>query len=642
MASQFIQASQMSPIQGSIGQQSIVTSNEPTNADLIAPVLKTADMAGDLYSESKAKSIVNEEIENIDRVRAEAEKGQFTSGDPVPESLKADQKEWDMMAGAVQSGVMSRENARLIASSRIRARIAEEPFFADRMRKAASGVLGFNIESEGAQQYFNSFATNASIAQQQNASVDKEREKLMNEARRYKEVGIFDTVEEGYQLLVKNEAATARLSLSENELSMGGIDAQKHGSNFVQEEQVKGWGTLLGEVKAFEKNEGKPIDGVAFSRIINERRQDAKARLNASWTAGGAPLNTPAYDKALNNTLSIYDEMEEYANLVGVDNLTKVQIERNVQARELFGDKYFSTMKTLAQIDRNFANDVVAMAGMTPSQRERMFVNNPKLRDAYGLATSDPQEFNKLLAGAGTSLLTGEGLADHDPNVIDAAAQFMNENGSKEARAAAVQSLFRGGYEWKGSSLASSKSPRQSSPETIQTLTRQYKEGLKPAMDQLTDIIARDPTIHYEVGTDGKISVTQTTEQGAIPTIDPVSGLTENPREVQARLLSFRNAKQTADKINVFAQALGNEWSAEFGDTLDEYAVKLETLGKSGINEANTRRIETTNKAMAGVAGLIMDNDTKGAEAEYNRLRNENPLLYPYTFDEVLDEAMGE
>jgi len=65
---QFIQANQLSGVQGSLGQQSLVSAPEPTTADLAGPVIQAADVAGDIYSQSKAKSIVSEELENVERL----------------------------------------------------------------------------------------------------------------------------------------------------------------------------------------------------------------------------------------------------------------------------------------------------------------------------------------------------------------------------------------------------------------------------------------------------------------------------------------------------------------------------------------------------------------------------------------------
>ena len=640
---QFIQANQLSGVQGSLGQQSLVSAPEPTTADLAGPVIQAADVAGDIYSQSKAKSIVSEELENVEAARAAAESGQFGPGSDVPESLKVDQKEWDMIAGAVANGSMSREGARLLASSRLRSRIAEEPLFADRMRKAASGVLGFNIESEGARQYFSSFATNASLAQQKNAEADKEREKMMNQARRFKETGMFSSVEAGYKMLVKNNAAKMRVELAKNELAVDGINSQEFGSKFIQEEHVTAWGSFLGEVKAFETEQGKAIDGVAFSRITDERKQDAVARFNTAWGEGGAPLNTPAYDRALEGVVNIYDEMKDFSESYGVDNLTSIEIERNIQARELFGDKYFSTMKTITQnFGQQVASDVISLTGVNASQRERMFKNNEQLRNAYGLAGADPAEFNKVLGTVGVDILEGNSLEGKDPAVVDAAATFLYNSGNKATMKATVQSMFEGGQVWKGTSLAASKDPRQTPQENIDTLNRQYKEGVKPLMTQLSNISASDPTINFSIGGDGKVVVSQDSAQGAMPNVDPTSGLVTNPRQVQARLLSFRNAKQTANKLNTFAQAHNNGWSGQFGETLDEYSLRVEKLGKDGTVNAQAALIKQTNASMGLVADLIGNNKTDEAEEEYNQLREDSPLLYRYSFDEVLDRALGE
>lgn len=641
---QFIQPSQLPEVQGTIGQQQIVQSNKPTLDKLTTPLIGFAGEVGQEYSKNKGESLVTETLEDIDKARAVAEQGNFVAGDTVPPSVKLDQKEWNMIAGAVQAGTMSRENARLLASSRLRSRIAEEPLFAKQIRQSASGVLGFNIESEGAQQYFASFATNADIASAQASLEDKERTKKMNEARRGFEVGLFESVESGYKLIVASDVSKRRMELAEQQLTMNGMTSQEFASQFVQEEQVTAWGQTLGEIKAFEIENGKPIDAVAFNRILDERKQDAVSRFNASWRKGKAPINTPEYDRAVANVTKEYDAMKEYAEAYGIDKLTSVQIERNIQARALYGDKFFPQMKFIVQeFGQQVASDYIRLAGLNDVQRKRMFADNPRLEEAYNLLGLDSGAFNKMLADVGSRLIKGEPLVDQDPAVVDGVASLLHSSENQDTKKAAVQGLFEGGLQWKAISLLAKGSPRIEPQENRDTYKTQYEESLAPAIAQLSSEVILDPSLVIDVDDKGFITVRRDDAAvGIEPTVDPHGGLVENPQEVQRRMQNFRRAKQTADKINQFATGHQHGWSRVVGETAEQYRAKVEKLTKDGVANATKQRQTNQSNQVEFIGGLIEDGDLKAAERQYKLLQENFPSAYTMSWEDTLKAIMEE
>lgn len=637
---QIIQPSALSPVQAGIGSQAMVQDNTPTVEGLTQNLLNSADMAADMYVESKAKSLVTETIEEIDAARAVAERGTFRAGDPVPPELQVDQQQYDMLAGAVQAGTMSRENARLIASSRLRSRIAEQPLFADRMRKAASSVIGFNIESEGAQQYFASFATNAAIGQQQEGRIDKKKREMLNEAQRFHEVGLFDSQEAAYEMLVRADAAASMKQLAADKLEMGGMTSQQFGTEFNSANQVSAWGTLIGEVRSFEIAEGKPVDGVAFSRILDERKQQAVAEFNNGWSKS-APTGTPEYNRAIGNLTAQYDEMKDFVDTYGVDNLNKVAIERSVQAREIYGDQFFPTMKFISQnFGQQVASDVIKLSSLGASQRERMFLGNKPLRDAYELLGQDPAAFNKALGQAGVALVRGADLSKEDPVIIDAAATQLYNDGDKETQRAVVQSLFAGSLNWKGTSVAASKSPRVSDGEVVKIYKRQYEEGVVPAVKQFTDQITANPFLSWSINEAGMLNVEQV--QSA-PDVNRTSfgGLTTDPREAQNRLLQGKRAQQTADKLNQFAKGHKNGWSGVVGESLDQYTTRLTTLVGQGVIDSDNTKTTAVNTEIDDIVTLMENNDLDFAKRRYEKLRDYYPFDVTASWEDVLEELRG-
>jgi hypothetical protein len=642
---QFIQSDQLAPTQGTIGNQGIVnkapTPVGPSIESATNGLLGVADMAGDIYGEIKGKAIAKESVEELDAARAEAEKMRFTSGEDVPEGLNVDQNEWDMMARAVQTGSMSREDARLIASSRIRSKIAQQPLFADRIRRAASGVVGFNIESLGAQEYFSSFATEASLAKQRSDNASSAQGKMWDRAGALAGVGMFATQQEAYTMLVKEDGYKAQKSLAENELAIKGIDSQQFATRFNNANQVSAWGTTLGEVRAFEAIEGKPIDGVAFSRIIDERKQEAIEEFNAGWSKGDSPTGTPEYNRGLAVLTNQYAEMKDFVDVYGVDNLNKVSIQRSVQAREIYGDNFFSKMKTITQnMGQQVASDVLKLSSLSTSQRERMFTGNQPLRDAYELLGQDPDTFNRTLTNTGISLMEGGDLSTQDPVILDAAATELYNSGDKETQTAVVKGLFAGALNWKGTSLAASKSPRVSDQEVVKIYKRQYEEGVVPAVKQFTDQITSNPFLSWSVDTDGMLNVEQV--QSA-PDVNRTSfgGLAPDPREAQNRLLQGKRAQQTADKLNQFAKGHRNGWSAVVGESLDQYTNRLTTLVGEGVVDSDNTKTTAVNTEIDDIVTLMENNDLDFAKRRYEKLRDFYPFDVTASWEDVLEDLRG-
>ena len=637
----FIQPQQLAQVQGSMGNQAIVQNNEPNVAQATNNLLQIADVAGDMYAKSKAQSFVTESIEDLDAARAVAEEGRFTTGDQVPEELKVDQKEWDMIAGAVQSGNMSRENARLITSSRLRSRIAQQPLFADRMRQGASAILGFNIQSEGAQQYFNSFATASSLAQERAGGVDKERAKLMNEAARLQEVGIFGSVDEGYRMLVKQSHVANRKKMASDQLELGGITAQQFATQFIAADQSSSWGETLGEIRAFETQQGKPIDGVAFSRILDERRVATVEEFNIGWQKDGAVTGTPEYNRALGNLTKEYTDMKEFAMAYGVDNLTKIELERNVQAREMYGDTFYPTMKFITEtFGQQVASDVIKMSSLTDSQREYRFRNNPQLRNAFELMGSDPDTFNRTLGTVGARLVQGEDLSDVDPVIVDEAAKTLFNEGEPETQKTVIEALSGKNLIIKSLSLMANRSPRTQHADNIAKFKENYSNSLEPAIKQFTQQITANPNLTWKLNNEGMLSVEVV---NTAPDINAVGagGLMPDPVEAQSRLFQAKRAKQTADKINQFAIGHKNGWSTVVGENLEGYSDRVQKLvGSNMVDTANDRN-NVVNSRLDLIVGLIQDNDVEAAERQYLDLQSSYPFVARESWSDVISGTAG-
>lgn len=634
-----IQSNQLSPIQGSIGQQRVVQEQGPTIGSIASNAVQqganTVDMVGDIYAKNEAQALVENTIEEVDAAVAAAERGakENTFSKKAPQELAVNNDEWLMIQNAVASGAMTQEKARLIASSRLRTRIAEQPLFADKLRQAASGVLGFNIESEAARQYFAALPTEAAARggsgrQTYQQKIDEQATAIANT------IGVdFETAR---RTLVTADFAEQQKSALASQLQMGAISAQKYTSDMEVEDQKTAFATLMGEVRAFEAENGKPIDNLAFGRILDERKQVYIEQFNKGWTDANGTLNSPEYTRALTSINQRYDQYKEYIDSVGVDNITAVELERTERARQALGDQFFGPMKFVRE---NFGDrvmsDMVNLASLSDAQRDLVLSRSPQLQQAWQFLNGDPQRFTQTMSSAAQKMLSGQELTEVESNFADYVVKEITTTGSDESKDALVDGLFRSGLPWKGLSSISANSPRLETAERKQYFKTMFEQDLEPTLKQFAAEMTASPAFRWEVGSDGKLMVINDNPAGGLPAVAP-GGLITNPAEQQRDIVAFNRAKQVADKINLFAEGLNNGWSRELNTSLGEYI----NLVNTSVSEAETvvqnlRAEQEGNRFL----GLVESGQIEEAREAYSEMQSRNPALYQRSFDDLAAEA---
>lgn len=635
---QFIQSNQLTPVQGSAGQQQVVQNQGPTLGEGLASVLKNTgsllDVAGDVYSENQAKSIVNEEIQNLDKARSIAEKGKFTAGDPVPESIKLDQKQWDMLATAVQSGALSQDKARLIASSRLRTRIAEEPFFADRMRKAASGVLGFNIESEAAQQYFTSLPTEAQL---NSTSAKSQYAKYADQAQAWKSAGVIENVDEGIQWLAKADMLETQNKVAEVQAEAGIRNANDVANTLIQNHNAVAWSTFLGDMKAEEAQTGQPIKPEEFTRKLDNQRVLFKQRFDNAWVKSGGDLNTPEYNRQLDALNQQYADMKEFANTYGIDNVLKLNVERQNRLFEAAGQQMFPQLTLITKtFGQQTASDLINLAATNSTKRDLLMKQNPELAAAFNLMNQDPKLFNNKLMQVGSKVIRGENLSDEDPALVDYTVKALHDSGSQETKATTIQTLADQGYNWKSLSVLADSRAYLEPEVNKEYFKTQYNQGLPAAVNQLALELQATPGISAEVNDSGDVVVVTDVAGGAGMPQTGTGGLITNPQETQAQIVAVNRAKSLADKINLFNKAMGRGYSQVVGTTKDQYKVDLKKKLNDSINNIKTQQ---TNQMQTDFNSQVANGDLETAQSTYEKMRQQNPDLYNLTWEQVVQEA---
>lgn len=621
---QFIQSDRMAPIQGSAGDQSPVIDQGPTLAEGVAQVGSTIDTLGSIYSNNKAKSLATEEIENIDAAIARAESGEFAPGDDVPESIKLDQKEWDILSTAVINGEMSREKARLIASSRLRTRISEEPFFADRMRRAASGVLGFNIESEAAQQYFASLPTEAGLAQQRGSDQNKkiiEMQQFAEEESRLTGIPADKIYRQMWQL----EAAERNKEMAINRREAGLASDQETFTEFNRENARTAFTGVMGNLKTIYDQEGsvKP-------EVYNQALSDAKAQelqeLSQVWQGDQTAAEYARAQAVIENR---YDSYRSILEAVDYDKLNKIIIDRNANERAIFTDQMFSDVKMI--------NDVAGQEGvkayfdsMSPryneTQRRQLFEQFPILKRLHSLQNASPGELADRLNTTSRKMITGEPFDEQDEEVLDvAAAQLHDKAEDNSIKTKVFDRLAKDGKKYKAISIAVKASPNVTSSENIANVRRAYQEEMPDMIKTVSRQVAAlgqdvndlgEPAVKLEMDNKGNF---------VVESLRPLS-------LPQGKLNELRN---TVAKINQFNKAHNNNWSAELGESKQDYVVKarqfMEEGQRMGLAEINATQQDSFAKAVNAGA-------ENRARELYEQMRESNPDVFTSDFETIFNE----
>lgn len=622
---QFIQANQLNPIQGSAGQQSVVQDQSPTLGEGISGAVQNiggiVDTAGQIYGENKGKSLVNEEIENIDSAISEAESGRFGPGDDVPDSLKLDQQQWDMLSSAVRSGTMSQDRARLIAASRLRSRISEEPFFADRMRKAASGVLGFNIESEAAQQYFASFPTRGQLAEGdvQNKKIQEMQQFAEEESRL---TGI--PADKIYRQMWSLETAERNKEIATLRREQNLITDTEMFTEFNTNNAKTAFTGVLGDLKSVYDEEGS-VKPEVYNKAFADAQQQEMQELAQIWKGD---QSDPAYARAQSVIQERYDGYRTLLEAVDYDKLNQITIDRNSNERTIFTDKTFADVKMINEVagQEGVKAYFDSMSGdMNETQRRQLFERFPILKRLHSLANSSSEELSGRLKETSRKVLTDEPLNESDEEVLDPVVTDIHKNGSDEVKTRVFDKLVRDGKKYKMASIVVNGPPGATSTDNIANVKRMYDEELP---DMVTTLARQVEQFGSEVNRFGEPAVSMEIDNKGNIVVNSLRPMSMP----EGKLSELRN---TASKINQFNKAHRNNWSLELGESADEYRVRVDRLVDEGRGQASAVIKATAQDNFAKFTNAGAEDKARQA---YEAMREENPEAFTTPFETIYEE----
>lgn len=630
---QLIQSNQLSGIPGSAGRQQVIQDTSPTLGSAISGAIDAAtgayDAAGTIYAKNQAQSLVGEELENVDSAIAIAEKKAADEDFVAPDDMPVSSSEFTVIENAVRSGAMSREKARLLASSRLRTRIAEQPMFADKLRQAASQVVGFNIQSEPAQQYFAAFQTNAQLAQN---GVNDYRNKLMQEASA--KAPIFGvTTEEMYKELVMRDEIGARKEAALARQDLEGADNIETFTEINQENSKIRFTNILGTFKE-QFGESGSVDEAAAEIILAEAEAQELAELEQIWT--GDQTSTE-FGRARDTISASYDQIRDYADAVGYDNLNKIGIQRAKDARTMLGDELFSTEKMLAE---NLGQQVSSQAFETlanitqPSRLEQMFRSNPTL-GRVGAILGNPtatkafggqmsEVYKKIAGGQPIEDQVNEQTGVNDADVADTVLADMFSNAGEEGENAAINYLKEQGREIKPLSLLVTKAPGRATEDSKKYFQAQFKNSVPVVADRLATVLATNPALEWEITDSGKIEIVQPQ-----PSQDVRGGraMQEDIRRTQRQMAAYNQAQEQAEHLNLYADGISKGWGSVVESSPGEYRRSLAEMVDSGF-------LKQSNVFASEAQSFVLEGDIESAKDQFSNLQRTNPNYKNYTFEQ--------
>jgi hypothetical protein len=646
MASNFIQSSQLSPIQGSAGQQSVVQNQGPTAGEAINNAINAGaaafDTAGTIYAKNQAQSLVNDELENVDSAIAIAERKAKDENFVEPTNLPVSGDEFKVIEAAVRSGAMSREKARLVASSRLRTRISEQPFFADKLRQAASNVVGFNIQSEPAQQYFASLPTDAQLAGGGRQTI---QQKWMEEAQAIAASMPGVSAESIYRHKAQTEFGKMSKERIIAEREAGLWNDQQAFTRFNQVNSGVRFGNVMGGILQVAEADGS-IKMEKAEQVLAQAKALEIQELEQMWT--GDQTSTE-FQRARQTIEQSYDDIMEVAESVGFDKLQQIKIDRANNAREILGNELFGPIKLLSQ---NLGSEIAGQAMETfanitdPARLEAMLRSNPALGEAGVILGNETaiKKFGDKVSDVYRSIAMGRPIpADGAPGTpgsdaggsggpsYDAVANTVFAEMFKsgpEGEKAALDYMREQGMQIKPISMLSQKAPGRAHPDSLKYFKTMYDTTLPEITSQFARVVAENPNLEWTINNQGIIELQ---EPQPVSTGTGGRAMREDIRATQRAQRGYDQARELVDHINLYGEAVDKGWGtvANTNPQLLQRTLS-EQVDRGVLQAAQQFNIEGQN--------LVLEGDIEGARQQFDLMKRADPNYSRWTF-EMFQEA---
>lgn len=640
------QSNQLSQLQGDIGNQAIIQDSSPSVGKALdqftSTAMNTLDTMSKTIAVDKGNALAIEEIENVDKAIAEGERlGAFTEETTeVPETVKMAQEEWDMLSQAVRSGQMNQTTAELVASAGVRKRIAKEPLFARQMRQAASSVLGFNIESKGAQEYFNSFPTRAELAaNNKNKYLSDMRDKA---AARAPALGMdTDTL---LTEMLHADARADQLDSIKNELEMGLISDSQAASRVSKLDSEEALGNILSEIK-LASNNGEPVDNIVLGNMITTRQEQFLGGLRKNYQGD---INGPEFQRIENSVKARYDGYRDFIDSVGIDNIEQVGLDRMARLRQQIGDRFMNDIQIISEVGGQEAVSqyFTLMSGdLNDTQRAQLLEQFPILKRFAGIAGASNEELKEMLANATTNVLTGRPLSENDKGVIDPVVTKMYNEGNDSTKTNVLDTLRREGMKTKLHSVVFNKSPNHAPVDAVQDIKKDFEKDLPLVYQQVGRIMSEhEGAFEAYIKEDGTVGIKFNSDYFANyrltgqEKLDAQNkGFTRLNREKEIDTL--REINEIMPKIQQYFKGLDNGWGRVLGVDKEELALQAtQNITKERDKYLSVKAGERSRELATALRTNMIGGNVDKAREIYEKIQEANPEGFNNNFEAFYEE----
>lgn len=605
-----------------IGNQQVV---QPASAaQLIQGLTNTAaqgvELAANIYGERKGREIAEESMESIDRARAmlELPEGVGLRGDEAAARAGLSADSFHILEQAQANGTISRDKARLIAQAEVRKRIGEQPFAARQIRQSASGVLGFNIESEAAAQFFSSFPQQGA-GQGRQSQMDKWRD----QAEAFEQVlGI--PVESGMQMLARDEYADLQLNLAKTGYEAGALSSRDFMSQSEAADSETALAGILGELQAAAA-EGEPVDNAVLAATIKTKKQAYLNELRNSQQIHAGTLAGEDWTRFEATVARRYDGYLDLINTVGIDNLDQIRLDRADRTLRLLGHERAPDMLYLkATYGERIASEYFNLLTNAGDRLPLLLNRNPMLKRIH--EEIGEQGVLARLRDSTLGVLRGNGVqSDEDRQLVAAAAGLAFES-SPDLANNLIQELAAAGAEYTAMDIVADRSPNVSSVDNVKRMKRMYEQDVPRMASQVGAILSQfegrtfggNPLVRWNVDAQGGLWVTDHNGREL--------HLSRNP-ELRA---AGRQILDLNKKMSVFGNSFRRGWGEELGTNVEDHRLAIESRIRQGISSGVEATFAQDRASMADniAAGRIDD-----ARATYERLQQQRPDSFTRDFD---------
>jgi len=596
---------------GGIGSQSIVSAPTPSfssavrsvGADLGAIKSLTEDSVRREGEEVAAGAVKDVEtaLGSLQEAEAERDAGPFREQDIAalesPGKDALGEADFELLRKGVNSGKISKETAHLFAANQVTKRVQEQPIFAERIREAASRVIGFDPKSLQVQ---TALGLLGSTAEKGNTALTFGEKKLQEAQFQASVRGT--TVEQELTKISDSIEAGRAAQTAQDDYNLGAITLEENLGKQVNKISTDVLDSIQAQLQVSVES-GIPVDATAIAGSIEAAKLQSANELRA---AAGNKANSSATLEAIKQSDKIYDSWKNYSEIVGVDNLTQVKLDRAKRFQDLHGVETFGQFRVLREQFGDRAVDRLMDLALTYNDKPELFQQRlnlfPKSKEILELFNGDAKAYTQAKWQTMTAMSEGKPLTAIQqqlvPDVIDEVTKLPNGNRDGDSTESIVKGLGGNGDAMTSSMIA--KVPVIDAGNASKTeLKRAYNEDRQPYIRAAAAWIGNDKNRGFTFDNKGNL----------VLTFDGSPSPSQGAFDVQER-------------VNIFNNALDRGWGSTLNSSREQYRAEIEGVLGRHVAGASDRRV-------AGLLTQVTSQLQQGNEQEAAKLYRQAAKLDP-------------